>query len=125
MGIIHTKLHGILDYLFGILLVATPIIFFGTANKGGEVWVPVALGAFTVVYSLLTDYELGMYRKIKMSAHLTLDVLGGMVLMTSPWVFDFWEVSWIPYVLAGIFAIGVGSYTKVHSLSPKYQVTEI
>ncbi|WP_343674286.1 hypothetical protein [Chitinophaga sp.] len=125
MEFINTKLHGILDYLFSILLVVVPLVLFGTANKGGEVWVPLTLGAITLLYSLLTDYEFGIYRKIKMSAHLTLDVLGGMILMTSPWVFDFWETSWIPYVLAGLLEIGVGSYTQVHSLSPKYQITEI
>ncbi|RFM32292.1 SPW repeat domain-containing protein [Chitinophaga silvisoli] len=125
MGIINTRLHGILDYLVGILLIIVPMVVFGTADSGGEVWVPVALGISTLIYSLFTDYEFGIFRKIKMSAHLTLDVLSGMVLMTSPWVFDFWEVSWMPYVLAGLFEIGAGSYTKVHSLSPKYQVTEI
>lgn len=125
MGIINTRLHGILDYLVGILLIIIPLAVFGTADSGGEVWVPVALGISTLIYSLFTDYEFGIFRKIKMSAHLTLDVLSGMVLMTSPWVFDFWEVSWMPYVLAGLFEIGAGSCTKVHSLSPKYQVTEI
>lgn len=125
MGIINTRLHGIIDYLVGILLIVVPLVLFGTANSNGEVWVPVALGASTLIYSLFTDYELGIYRKIKMSAHLTMDVLSGMVLMTSPWVFDFWEISWIPYVLVGLFEIGAGSYTKVHSLSPKYRMTEI
>jgi hypothetical protein len=125
MGIINTRLHGILDYLVGILLIIIPLLIFGTADSGAEVWVPVALGIATLLYSLFTDYEFGIFRKIKMSAHLTLDVLSGMVLMTSPWLFDFWEVSWMPYVLAGLFEIAAGSYTKVHSLSPEYQVTEI
>lgn len=125
MGIINTRLHGIIDYLVAILLIVAPLVVFGTAKSRGEVWVPVALGISTIIYSLFTDYELGVFRKIKMSAHLTIDVLSGMVLMTAPWVFDFWEVSWGPYVLIGILEVGVGSYTKVHSLSPKYQVTEI
>ncbi|WP_343690445.1 hypothetical protein [Chitinophaga sp.] len=125
MGIINTRLHGIIDYLVGFLLIIAPLVIFGTADSGREVWVPVAMGVSTIVYSLFTDYELGVFRRIKMSAHLTIDVLSGMVLMTAPWVFDFWEVSWIPYVLVGLFEIGAGSYTKVHSLSPKYQITEI
>lgn len=124
MNIIDTKLHGILDYLVGLLLIIAPLLLLGT-DAGTAFWVPAALGFTTLVYSLLTDYELGIYRKIKMSAHLTLDVLSGMLLMVSPWVFDFWQISWIPYVAVGLFEIAAGSYTEVKSLSKKYRVTEI
>lgn len=124
MNIIDTRLHGILDYLVGLLLIIAPLLLLGT-DAGTAFWVPAALGCTTLVYSLLTDYELGVYRKIKMSAHLTLDVLSGMMLMVSPWVFDFWQISWMPYVAVGIFEVAAGSYTQVKSLSKKYRVTEI
>jgi hypothetical protein len=124
MNIIDTKLHGILDYLVGLLLIIAPLLLLGTA-AGNAFWVPAGLGFTTILYSLLTDYELGIYRKIKMSAHLTLDVLSGMLLMVSPWVFDFWQISWIPYVAVGLFEIAAGSYTEVKSLSKKYRITEI
>jgi hypothetical protein len=47
---------------------------------------PVALGAGALVYSALTDYELGLARFIPMPTHLFLDGLSGAFLVVSPWV---------------------------------------
>lgn len=59
---IGTKTHGYLDYIMGMLLIAAPWIF-GFARDGAETWVPVILGAGVILYSLLTDYELGIYHR--------------------------------------------------------------
>lgn len=56
MQIISTKAHGVLDYLMGILLIASPWLF--NFNRGGdETWIPVILGSAIILYSLFTDYE--------------------------------------------------------------------
>jgi hypothetical protein len=63
MRIIPTKIHGILDYVMGLLLIAAPWIFdFG--RDGAETWVPVVLGVSTILHSLFTNYELGVSGKI-------------------------------------------------------------
>ena len=88
MKIIGTKTHGYLDYIVGLLLIAAPWIF--NFDRGGaETWVPVAVGVGTIVYSLLTDYELGLSRTISMKTHLMLDMVGGLFLAVSPWLFRF------------------------------------
>ncbi len=54
------------------------------------VWIPTILGARAIVHSLLTDYELGVVRRIPMPIHLLLDVLSGLVLLAvSAWIFGF------------------------------------
>jgi hypothetical protein len=43
MRFIPTRIHGIMDYAMGLLLIAAPWIF--RFNRGGaETWVPVILG---------------------------------------------------------------------------------
>ena len=83
MRFIETKTHGYLDYIMGVLLIASPWLF-EFAQGGAETWVPVVLGAGVILYSLLTDYELGASHRISMRTHLTLDLLGGALLAASP-----------------------------------------
>jgi hypothetical protein len=111
MRFIETKTHGYLDYIVGILLIAAPWIF--NFDRGGaETWVPVVLGAGAILYSLLTDYELGVSRKIPMRTHLTLDLVSGVVLALSPWLFGFADYVSTPHLVLGIFEIGASLCTK-------------
>ena len=108
---VPTRLHGVADYLLGVLLVVAPWVF-GFADGGAETWVPVALGAGVVLYSLLTDYELGLVRRIPMRAHLGLDLAGGAVLAASPWVFGFADRVWLPHLIFGLLEIGAALTTR-------------
>ncbi len=111
MRIIPTKIHGVLDYLVGALLIAAPWLF-DLAQGGAETWVPVALGASALVYSLLTDYEMGLVRKLPMPTHLTLDLLSGLLLAASPWIFGFADRVYLPHLVLGIFEIGASLLTS-------------
>ena len=105
-----TRTHGILDYALGALLIAAPwVLGFGTG--GPETWVPTALGAGIIAYSLLTDYELGVVRKIQMPWHLMLDALGGVFLAVSPWLFGFDGDVWIPHVALGALEVLTAAVT--------------
>jgi hypothetical protein len=108
---IETKTHGYLDYIMGVLLIAAPWIF-GFARDGAETWVPVVLGAAVILYSLLTDYELGMSNIISMRTHLMLDLMGGAILAASPWIFGFADYIWAPHLILGILEMGAALMTK-------------
>lgn len=95
----------------GALLIAAPWIL-GFARGGAETWVPVILGAGVILYSLFTDYELGAVRKLSMSTHLSLDILGGAILAVSPWLFNFDEYVYLPHLILGLAEIGAGIFTK-------------
>jgi hypothetical protein len=111
MRFLSTRLHGVLDYLVGLLLIAAPFVFhFG--RGGPEQWVPVGLGAAVIVYSLLTDYELGVVRKIGMPAHLWLDALGGAFLAASPWIFGFDQQVCRPHLIVGLLEIVVAFFSN-------------
>lgn len=110
MRFIGTKTHGYLDYIMGALLIAAPWIF--DFNRGGaETWVPVVLGAGVILYSLLTDYELGVSPQISMRTHLMLDLVGGALLAVSPWLFGFADYVWGPHLILGILEMGAALMT--------------
>jgi len=111
MRFIPTKVHGYLDYMMGVLLIAAPWLF-DFARGGAETWVPVILGAGVIIYSLVTDYELGATNGISMRTHLTLDLLSGILLAASPWIFGFADYVYGPHLVLGILEIGAALMTK-------------
>jgi hypothetical protein len=111
MRFIPTRIHGYLDYLVGLLLIGAPWLF-GFDRGGPETWIPVALGAAAIIYSLFTDYELGAVRKISMPIHLTLDVTSGLVLALSPWIFNFSGNVAVPHLAFGLLEIAAGLLTE-------------
>lgn len=111
MRFIATKTHGFLDYLVGILLIAAPWIF-GFDPGAPEGIVPIALGIMALVYSIVTNYEMGMIKLLPMKTHLMLDVLSGILLAASPWLFGFADRVYLPHLVIGLFEIFAGLMTR-------------
>ena len=113
MRFISTRAHGVLDYLMGLLLIASPwILGFGYTSNTIEVWLPPAVGGLVILYSAFTDYEFGVSRLIPMRTHLLLDVLGGLFLAASPWIFGFSERLFLPHLILGLAEVGAGLMTR-------------
>lgn len=113
MKFIDTKTHGYMDYLMGIFLIVAPWIF--RLDPGApEGIILIVMGAMAIVYSLLTRYEMGMAKVISMKTHLTLDVLSGILLAASPWIFGFADRVYLPHLILGIIEIGAGLMTKTN-----------
>ena len=121
MRFIDTRIHGYLDYLMGLLLMAAPWLF-GFAIGGAAQWLPFFLGVGVIIYSILTDYELGLLKVIPMKAHLVIDLMGGILLAASPWIFGFADEVFLPHLLLGIAEIGASLATKQH---PPYPTTSV
>jgi hypothetical protein len=116
MRILSTYVHGIIDYGAGLLLVASPWLF-GFAAEGAETWVPVVAGVLMLGASLFTDYEWGLIRQIPMPMHLGMDAILGVVLVASPWLFNFHEFVWIPHVVLGLAELGGALMTETQPSS--------
>ncbi|RNL87243.1 hypothetical protein ED312_10560 [Sinomicrobium pectinilyticum] len=97
---ITTKTHGYIDYLMGILLIILP--FIANFPRGAATTIPVILGLGTIMYSLITDYELSVANLITVKMHLALDLIAGVLLAVSPWVFGFSEEIYLPFLILGI-----------------------
>lgn len=111
MRFIPTRIHGIIDYAFGVILLAAPYLL-GFADGTAAQYVAQAIGAGAIVYAALTDYELGLVPLLSMPVHLGIDILGGLVLGSSPFLFGFADRVLWPHVVCGVTAIVAGLTTR-------------
>ena len=114
MRFLSTRVHGVLDYIMGILLIASPWIF-NFANEGPETNIPVILGIGVIVYSFFTNYEMGAVKMISVNTHLWLDGLAGLFLAVSPWLFNFDEYIYVPHLVLGILVVMAALTTQTVS----------
>ena len=113
MRFIPTKFHAPIDYIVGVALIAAPWIFQFSDVTAATV-VPIVLGVGLIAYSLITDYELGVWKVAPMAVHSLLDVVAGLFLAASPWIFGFADESanvWAPHVVVGLAAVFLGLTT--------------
>jgi SPW repeat-containing protein len=114
MRFIPTRLHAPLDYIVGAVLIAAPWIFQFSEHTAPTV-ISIVLGAGLIAYSLFTDYELGVWRVAPMSVHNLIDIVAGAFLAVSPWLFGYADEGanvWLPQVVIGLAAVGLGLTTK-------------
>jgi len=74
MRFLPTSIHAGLDYLLGAILSLFP--FITGVHQGGVIeWAPMLVGHSLILYSLLTNYELGILRLIPVRLHLFFDAI--------------------------------------------------
>jgi hypothetical protein len=113
MRFIPTKFHAPLDYIVGVALIASPWIFQFSEHTAATV-VPIVLGIGLIAYSLITDYERGVWKLAPMAVHNLIDVVAGAFLALSPFLFGFADESanvWLPHVVVGLAAVFLGLTT--------------
>jgi hypothetical protein len=114
MRFIPTRFHAPLDYVVGAVLIAAPWIF-RFSDVGAATAVSIVLGAGLILYSLVTNYELGVWKLAPMAVHNLIDIVAGALLATSPWLFGFGDEgasTWLPFVVIGVAAVFLGLTTK-------------
>ena len=104
MRFIPTRYHAPLDHIVGAGLIAAPWIFQFSEHTAATV-VPIVLGIGLIVYSLFTNYELGLWKVAPMAVHNLIDIAAGGLLAASPWIFGFADDTanvWVPHLVVGI-----------------------
>ncbi|SFG00810.1 hypothetical protein SAMN04488033_1205 [Salegentibacter agarivorans] len=112
---IPTKIHGYIDYLVGLFLIIIPFILV-ISNPTAK-WLLISLGVSTIFYSAITDYEMGLVGIIPFKIHLFIDILAGLLLAISPWLFGFVDEIYLPFLIIGIGEIIISFIT---SKEPRY-----
>ena len=111
MKIISSKAHGVLNYLVGFILIISPWLF-GFAAEGAETAISVILGIGAILYSIVTNYELGFFKIIPFKVHLIINTLSGILLASSPWLFGFADNIHLPHLVFGVLEILVVILSK-------------
>jgi predicted membrane metal-binding protein len=116
---ISTKFHAVLDYVGGIIIVASPWIFGFHDVNAAAMFLPILFGGLQLVMLVFTDHEGGLIRVIPMRIHLFLDMLVGFILMVSPFLYGFYPYVFLPHVLLGLLSFGAGIFTHQSSFLDK------
>ena len=112
MRFIEPRIHGFIDYFVGIMLMTGPALF--SFENAVEVFIPAVFGVIQITYSLFTRYEFGFFPAFSMRKHLRVDLIIGVLLVASPWIFGFAEYIWQPHVLLGSFQILMALFTRYY-----------
>ena len=78
MKIISPKLHGIIDYLVVVFLLASPILF-GLSHEIGLY--TYALAVVHLLLTILTDFNAGLLKVIPLPIHGFIELIVGVALI--------------------------------------------
>lgn len=87
-GPIPYFVHGIVDYLAGVLLIAAPFLL-GFSGNGSATAVSIVLGVLVLGLAASTDGPTSLTNAVPIPVHIMLDLAVGVVLIASPFIFGF------------------------------------
>jgi hypothetical protein len=111
---IPTRVHGILDYVNGSVLLTAPELL-RTKDEPRAALVSRLAGGGATASTLMTDFELGAVKAIPMPIHLTLDAVTGALLVGAPWLLGYAKGGpryWLPHALVGTAEVLAAAATK-------------
>ena len=86
-GPIPVWIHGVIEYVAGILFIAAPLVFdFDDSTATG---VSVAVGIVILIVAATTADPTGLVKAITISVHVVLDFVLAVALIVAPFVLGF------------------------------------
>jgi hypothetical protein len=87
-GPIPLLMHAAIEPVAAIVLILSSWIF-GFSSSGTAQAVTIILGAIMLVAGAMTDWRLALARLIPLRVHFMTDLVVGIVLIVSPFIFGF------------------------------------
>lgn len=109
--IIPTNIHGMIDYFFGFLLIATPTIGRFANDKIATVFF-ILMGVLVMLNSIFTKYEQGSFEKFTMKQHLKFDMGIAGAIIVAPFLLGFWDDIIVPNIIIGLMIFATAWMTK-------------
>ncbi len=104
---ISPTLHGFADYSAGISLIAMPYILQLGTSSPVAYWLSVITGMAVLLVSSLTNYKLGLVRKIPFQGHLAIDLMVALAFVASPLIFGFSGIDAFYYIFNAVVVFTV------------------
>lgn len=119
---ISLRVHNILDYVIGAVLIIAPWVFgFGEVAMARNLF--LFGGVALIVYSLLTNYYYSIAHVIPLGVHMTLDVLLGVLFILAPALFGYRAFltngQYAVHVVLGVAAVGLVALTRPRTEAAK------
>lgn len=109
MHLISSRLYGIFNYLSGIFIFGNPWLF-DFENYSSLTWIFQAMGATMIICNVFTNYETGIIKLIPIRGRLIPDTFIAVFLSLTPWVFDFYNIIFLPQLLIGILMLVAAAF---------------
>ncbi len=78
-------------------------------------WTAIIAGVVILMSELTTTSPISPIKMVPMRIHVWMDVLVGLILAVSPWIFGFADNDanvWVPHLVVGIAVIGYALITR-------------
>jgi len=86
-GPIPLTLHGLIEYVAGVLFIVAPLLL--DYDSGTATGLSVAVGIVILVVAATSAFPTGLIPRIPVSVHVTLDFVLAAFLIVSPFIFSF------------------------------------
>src|SRR3954451_3810203 len=111
-GPIPAFVHGAIEYLAAVLLIAAPFIF--SFEDDTATAVSIVIGVVVLIVTASTALPTGLIKSIPVQAHAVIDYLLAALLIASPFVFGFSDdgTATAFFILLGVFHLLVTIATR-------------
>jgi hypothetical protein len=102
-GPIPAFVHGVIEYIAGVLLVAAPFLF--SFESDGATAVSIVAGVIILIVAASTAMSTGLIKSIPVQAHVVLDYILAALLIASPFIFGFTDdgTATAVFIALGVF----------------------
>ncbi len=112
MRFVPTLFHGLADYIVGLMVLGMPFYYGWSGTQRAPL---VLLGTFVILYSLLTDYERGLIRFLRIRFHLLLDAAFGVAMFLVPSLLTPPQHARWPIYGVGFLALALAFTTQIRA----------
>lgn len=113
MKLISSRNHTYIGWVVGVVLVAAPWIFQFDDVSAAK-WSAILVGLFVLVNEAVTTSPASLLKIVPMKLHVMLDVVTGVFLLLTPFLFQFSDEdanAWVPHIVVGILIAGYALVT--------------
>ena len=122
-GPIPPLVHGVIDYVFGVALIAAPFVLDFTDNAATAL--AIALGLCVLILAAFTSWTAGIVKSVPVAAHVMLDYAVSIFLIAAPFLFGFNndDTASACFVVLGILGLLLTIATRYVARAPRTQPT--
>lgn len=120
MKFLSSRTHTIIGAVVGVVLIVAPWLL-GFSDVPVARNVAIAVGIFVLLSELTTRSPASPIKLVPMKTHLVIDVITGIFLAASPWLFGFADDktnAWLPHLIVGILIAGYALVTQPADSAP-------
>lgn len=86
-GPIPRSVHGIIEYLAGVLFIAAPFLF--SYENGFAIGISIALGVIILILAAATSGPVSLIDSVPVTVHVALDYALAVFMIAAPFIFGF------------------------------------